>query len=427
MFFKIRFLNGQWLGREIILPEGIVTLGRDEACDIFLAGFVGNAITWEVKYLDDKSTIFLRGTNATNVDGVILDLALPLPTMTVIESEGIRFIVGYQHDDLSLIEKKMNTRAGVQHLKLTVITALYRFSIFSVLLVSCYLLLTFFSDKPVTRSENKKEPSFLSDAQDLSAPEKKLLNEMNVLKLNKVHAEWLTDSSVRLSGQCEKSFSIEKLHQFLIKKNIIYHDELVCQDQIINAVSMLLKQNGLSHFSVRSASKMGRIIIDGDISENKKWHIIETALDHVQGLISWQVINSSADMFNKWMQVLNEQGILNTVSVFKHENGVVITGLLTPIQEDKLNISIKNFHERFDNSLRITYQNIASDIKLQSLTASPVVSYQGNSDMAYLRLADGSRIDTGNIIAGEYKVVALDVNGIELLTSNELIHIPFYF
>ncbi|MGL4455522.1 MAG: hypothetical protein ACRCUL_06630, partial [Plesiomonas sp.] len=67
------------------------------------------------------------------------------------------------------------------------------------------------------------------------------------------------------------------------------------------------------------------------------------------------------------------------------------------------------------------------DIKLQSLTASPVVSYQGNSDMAYLRLADGSRIDTGNIIAGEYKVVALDVNGIELLTSNELIHIPFYF
>lgn len=427
MFFKVRFLDGQWFGREIILPEGTVTLGGNKECDIFLAGFLGSTLTLEVRYLDDQSAIFLCSANAASVGGVILDSALPLPTMTVIESEGIRFIVGYKHHDLSLVEKKRNKHAGVQRFKLAMTTVLYRFSLFSVLLMSCYLLLNFFTGKPVTVSEKKKTETFLRGTQNLTIPEKKLLDEMIMLRLDKVHAEWLSDGSVRLSGQCEKSLIIEKLHQFLIKKNIIYHDGLTCEDQIVNAVSMLLSQNGLSHFSVRATSKMGGVIIDGDISENKKWHVIETALDHVQGLISWQVINSSADMFSKWMQVLNEQGILNTVSIFKNKNGVVITGLLTSAQEDKLNISIQSFRERFDKSLPITYQNIASGIKLESLTASPVVSYQGNGDIAYLRLADGSRIDNGSVIAGKYKVVALDLNGIELLTSKKLIHIPFYF
>ncbi|MGL4600872.1 MAG: type III secretion system inner membrane ring subunit SctD [Plesiomonas sp.] len=430
MYFKIRFLDDRFFGREVILPSGFVTIGGD-GNDISLPNFHGDFIKLDVKYSNNCSGVFLDSNNIVVINDLVFDSKLPLPFMQVIECEGICFLLGDKESNLDVVLKK-NTTFNRNRLSFLIATFLYKFSFFGMLFIvffSCILILnsTVFVKSDVVKKHNTGVLHKNAKAFRVVNNKEKLLNDIKSLNLEGVYAEWLNDGSLRLNGQCRRTSDIDNLHILLARENVIYQDELVCDDQIIKSVSLLLSKNGVSHFSVRPMEKLGGVIIDGDISENEKWRAIEVSLKKIKGLNFWHVINSSVDFIAEWVCILTNQGLLNTVSVVRQDNNIVISGLLTHEQEKKLNIGVDFFYKKFGMSSPVIYQNIPLDSKLESITSSPAVSYQGNKDVSYLRLADGTRIEKGDVISDEYKIVALDEKGIEFLTKKQLIHIPLYF
>lgn len=97
--FKLRLLNGDLNGLELILPEGEFTLG-EQGCDVLLPLSDGNIVTLCV----NEYQVMIQVAEEVWINGAQHDLHTPLPLLQSIEIAGLVFVLGEQTDILSGIK-----------------------------------------------------------------------------------------------------------------------------------------------------------------------------------------------------------------------------------------------------------------------------------------------------------------------------------
>ncbi len=74
----------------------------------------------------------------------------------------------------------------------------------------------------------------------------------------------------------------------------------------------------------------------------------------------------------------------------------------------------------------VRYQNIPASDRTDQFLPAKVVSYGGNTQSAFVRLANGGRLQQGSVLANGYKWF-IGEQGLTLLKANNLVHIPMDF
>lgn len=94
--FKLRLLNGELSGRELMLPEGVFTLGGQQ-CDVLLPLPQGQILTLRIS--DEHITLQTSGD--VWIKGERHDLQKKLPLRQAIETAGLILVIGEAEDILS--------------------------------------------------------------------------------------------------------------------------------------------------------------------------------------------------------------------------------------------------------------------------------------------------------------------------------------
>lgn len=103
--FKLRILDGELNGRELILPEGVFTLG-EQGADVLLPLHQGKILTLIIS----ENQIMLQVSGVVWINGLRHDLQQPVPLRQVIETAGLALVLGEEKDVLSGI--RVTRRSG---------------------------------------------------------------------------------------------------------------------------------------------------------------------------------------------------------------------------------------------------------------------------------------------------------------------------
>lgn len=106
---------------------------------------------------------------------------------------------------------------------------------------------------------------------------------------------------------------------------------------------------------------------------------------------------------------------------------VTISGVLAPDQRRKLTEMLAILAQQQPELLAVRYQNIPISDQAAKLLPAAIVSYGGNRNSGFVQLANGLRLQQGSVLANGYKVIFIGEQGISLLKTNNLIHIPMSF
>ncbi|WET15185.1 type III secretion system inner membrane ring subunit SctD [Yersinia intermedia] len=400
--FKLRLLNGELNGRELMLPEGAFTLGGQQ-CDVLLPLPQGQILTLRIS--DEHITLQTSGD--VWVKGERHDLQQKLPLRQAIETAGLILVIGEAEDILSDIHYIPRARPRLL-LWLSVLAfillLLLSAVIFWFIQQSKALLAYLPPDIPTQLSEQLKQPA-----------------------LQGVKENWLSDGSVILSGHCRSSPAVIKLQNFLVLNRVIFRNQLVCDDHLLSSVKDVLHQYGYQDMEVDTGKYPGHITIHGAIEMGGQWLKVQETLATVAGLKGWAVINSHDGQIAQLVERLRELGLLGYLSMAQSNKEIIISGILSLRQQQQLMDMLTALTRQQPDFLAVKYQNIPASDQTAQLLPAAIVSYGGNKLSGFVQLANGLRLQQGAVLANGYKVIFIGEQGISLLKSNNLIHIPMNF
>ncbi|MDA5498199.1 type III secretion system inner membrane ring subunit SctD [Yersinia aleksiciae] len=400
--FKLRLLSGELKGRELTLPEGEFTLGEQD-CDVLLPLSQGKIVTLVIS----EHQIMMRVSGEVWVNGSQHDLQHALPLRQAIETSGLVLALGEENDSLS--DVKMTPRTGSQ--------VLLWLSMVTLMLLSLIFILIFWV---------MQQPKVLLAYLPPDLPTQ-LSEQLNKPALQGVKAGWLSDGSVMLSGHCTSSSAVINLQNFLALNHIVFRNQLVCDDHLITNVSDVLHQYGYQDTDIHAGKEPGVIIIHGAIEMGGQWSKAQEALASIAGLKSWKVVNTHDGQISQLIERLRELGLLGYLSMVQNNKEVTISGVLAPDQRRKLTEMLAILAQQQPELLAVRYQNIPISDQAAKLLPAAIVSYGGNRNSGFVQLANGLRLQQGSVLANGYKVIFIGEQGISLLKTNNLIHIPMSF
>lgn len=397
--FKLRLLNGELNGRELSLSEGEFTLG-EQGCDVLLSLPQGQILTLVI----GENQITLRVSGTVWVNGFRYDVQQSIPLRQVIEAAGLALVLGEEKDVLSDI--KIPPRSGT------------RLLLWLSMVTFALLLLLFMSIFWFTQQSNRLFSYLPPDIPtQLSA-------QLKQPALAGVKVNWTTDGGVTLSGHCASSSTVIELQNFLARNQIVFRNKLVCDDHLAASVSDALHQYGYQDIEVRAGKTSGNVILYGDIEMGKQWLNVQDALAAVAGLKGWSVVNSHNGQVPRLVEKLRVLGLLGYLSMTQNQKEIVISGLLSPEQQQQLRQMLAQQHS---DELPVRYQNIPAADQTAQLLPAAIVSYGGNSHAKFIQLANGVRLQQGFVLDNGYKVIDISEQGLSLFKANNLIQIPMNF
>ncbi|WP_145586084.1 type III secretion system inner membrane ring subunit SctD [Yersinia rochesterensis] len=399
--FKLRILDGELNGRELILPEGVFTLG-EQGADVLLPLHQGKILTLIIS----ENQIMLQVSGVVWINGLRHDLQQPVPLRQVIETAGLALVLGEEKDVLSGI--RVTRRSGSR--------LLLCLSVATFILLGLLFSFIFWFTQQSNRLFSYLPPSIPTQ----------LLEQLKRPTLEGVNAAWLADGSVVLSGHCASSPAVIQLQNFLISNHVVFRNQLVCDDRLIASVSEVLHQYGYQDIDVKAGKKTGYVAIQGAIEMGAKWLSVQEALAAIVGLKGWTVINPHDGQIPLLIDRFKELGLLSYLTMTQSNKEIVISGVLSLEQQQHLRLMLATLSQQPD-VFPVRYQNIpASDQPTQLLPAA-IVSYGGNSHSKFVQLANGVRLQQGAVLGNGYKVILIGEQSISLLKASNLVQIPMDF
>ncbi|CNI24627.1 type III secretion system inner membrane ring subunit SctD [Yersinia pekkanenii] len=400
--YKLRLLNGELNGRELTLPEGEFTLGEQQ-CDVLLPLPQGQILTLVIS----EHQIMMQVSGDVWVNGLRHDLQQTLPLRQSIETAGLALVIGEEDDVLS----------GINITPRTTSRLLLWLSIVTLILLSLLSMFIFwFAQQPTTLLAYL--PANIST---------QLSERLRQPALQGIKEGWLADGSVVLSGHCISSPAVVQLQNFLVLNHTAFRNHLVCDDHLITSVSDVLHQYGYQDIEVRTAKEPGKITLHGAIEMGGQWLKVQETLATIAGLKGWTVVNSHDGQILQLVERLKEQGLLGYLSMAQSNKEIIISGVLSADQQQELAKVLANLAQQQPDFLVVKYQNIPTSDQTAQLLPAAIVSYGGNSHSGFVQLVNGLRLQQGTVLENGYKVIFIGEQGISLLKSNRLIHIPMNF
>ncbi|WP_145512798.1 type III secretion system inner membrane ring subunit SctD [Yersinia kristensenii] len=401
MKFKLRILDGELNGRELMLPNGVFTLG-DQGADVLLPLPQGKILALIIS----ENQIMLQVPGAVWVNGLRHDLQQPVPLRQVIEAAGLALVLGEENDVLSGII--VGHRSGPRLLLwLSVATFILLGLLFSFIFWFTQQSNRLFSHLP------SSIPTQLSE-------------QLKISTLEGINATWLADGSVVLSGHCTSSSAVIQLQNFLVSNHVVFRNQLVCDDRLIASVSEVLHQYGYQDIDVKVGKITGNVAIHGAIEMGEKWLSVQKVLATIVGLKGWVVINSHDGQIPLLVERLKDLGLLSYLSMTQSNKEIVISGMLSPEQQQHLRLMLATLTQQPD-AFPVRYQNIPASDQATQLLPAAIVSYGGNSHSKFVQLANGVRLQQGTVLGNGYKVILIGEQSISLLKSSNLVQIPMNF
>ncbi|MBS0056519.1 type III secretion system inner membrane ring subunit SctD [Yersinia sp. Marseille-Q3913] len=400
--YKLRLLSGELKGRELRLPEGEFTLGEQD-CDVLLPLPQGEILTLVIS----EHQIMMQVAGEVWVNGLRHDLQQALPLKQAIETSGLILVLGEENDVLCGV--KITSRAGSR--------LLLWLSVVTLILLSLLFILIFWA---------MQQPKALQAYFPPDMPTR-LSEQLKKPVLQGVKGSWLSDGSLILSGYCTSSPAIINLQNFLVLNHIVFQNQLVCDDHLITSINDVLHQYGYQDIDVKIGGEPGNIILYGAIEMGGQWLEVQKALASVAGLKSWKVVNTHDGQISQLVERLREQGLLGYLSMMQSNKEVIISGVLSPDQQQQLMGMLATLAQQQPDYLTVSYQNIPISDQTEQLLPAGIVSYGGNHHSGFVQLANGLRLQQGTVLANGYKVIFIGEQGISLLKTNKLVHIPMSF
>ncbi|CNH92096.1 type-III secretion protein [Yersinia thracica] len=399
--FKLRILDGELNGRELVLPKGVFTLG-DQGADVLLPLPQGKILTLIIS----ENQIMLQVPGIVWINGLQHDLQQPVPLRQAIETEGLALVLGEEKDVLSgiIVPRRSGSRL------------LLCLSVATFILLGLLFSFIFWFTQQSNRLFSYLPPSIPAQ----------LSEQLKISTLEGINAVWLADGSVVLSGHCASSPAVIQLQNFLISNHVVFRNQLVCDDRLIASVSEVLHQYGYQDIDVKVGKKTGYVAIHGAIEMGAKWLSVQEALATVVGLKGWEVINPHDGQIPLLIDRFKELGLLSYLSMTQSNKEIVISGMLSPEQQQHLRLMLATLTQQPD-VFPVRYQNIPVSDQATQLLPAAIVSYGGNSHSKFVQLANGVRLQQGAVLGNGYKVILIGEQSISLLKSSNLVQIPMDF
>lgn len=411
--YKIRFLNPPLAGRELLLREGGFSVGSED-CDVWIALSEGEekSIVFEIGRqgisLSKKSKIWCNGVEQTVNTGEFL------PLQVALDIAGVQFALGELESGLDSLTPvtRQDTVIPSDGNKFIIKMAI-------VMVVASLVLLGgagyFIHDVQV---KNNTILPYLEVQKRVAQVEAQHV-------LTGVKFSWQKDGVVQISGQCKSEKLLQPILDFLKNNHVNYVLSVVCDDRLIQNVLDVLQLNGFDRVLAYMDKTPGKVIISGQIEEDKRWQQVVDLLNDMQGLRSWSVKSVNDKELDGLISELRKSKLLPMLSIQRVDDRIVVSGRLNAQDRASLYSLIRNHMRAFPGTQEIVYQNISSSSSALGILPAPVASVGGNSDFPYVILEDGSRLQKGAVLPGGYQIVNIDgINGIELSKRGELLHLP---
>lgn len=392
--WKIRLLGGVLQGREVWLADGHLSVGERD-CDLCVPLCGGDRLELTATA---AGLMIHAGSAPVRVNGRRHNPDKPLPEEGIVQALGLTMAYGKHNADLSRYQ--LPGRRPVLLWGLALACLLFMGAIAIVLLNS--------QDLP-------PPPSITSQVA-------KLLRQTG---LTQVATTWDKDGTLQLSGYCEKSESLQSIREKLSAWGVLYHDNVVCSDQLIRQVRDVLTQAGYDNAEVTSSAP-GDISINADITMGKRWADIQQQLASIPGLKHLHIDNLHETQSNTLIAALLRQGLAGNLSVTSVGQGFVISGVLNLQQQQSLAHLLAELREQFPGIV-LSYQNVSPSGEGAQHFPSPIAAIVHGRQGLYLLLEDGERLRTGSQLPDGGEIIALTDKAVTLRFADSLINYPFNF
>ncbi|WP_133407983.1 type III secretion system inner membrane ring subunit SctD [Parashewanella tropica] len=395
--FKILWLNGPLSGRQLVIPEGTFTVGEDG--DVL-------AVLDKVKLIEfnvGEEKVELITQAPVWIDGIKPDEAITeIPLGSVIEIEGIAFILGLGTEDIQKqdIPKRKLTKKRASNL------LLIGLSTFSAILILVLLI------DPVEAPQHEVTPQEW-------VSQRLTLNELDGIK-----AIWSDNGVVTFNGFCDDSRKLAQFIEEVKNHGILFVEHAECTDQLVTDVRQVLGQSGFKNVTVTQDPTPGSVTITGAIQAGEEWDKAVKMLKSISGLMSWHVVNQSGVQLQTLIDELRKQNLLANLMLTQLDEAIVITGEVDRKVEEQVMKAARSLKPIQQSGTKLVFQNIPVRNEVNRILTSAIVSFGGSRDDPFIELENGVRLSQGSEIASGYVIKFIDINGIDLSKSGQVIHIP---
>lgn len=232
------------------------------------------------------------------------------------------------------------------------------------------------------------------------------------------------DGLLELAGRCRSAGDRGKLTARLREHGVIFRDVTLCQDDLVRNVKALLLLHGFDEVRVTPDEAIGEVKIAGRILADARWQKAVAAMATLRGLDAWTVEDDTGESVKALIGMLRKTDLIGKLSVAREKGMILLTGVLDEGGKRALGSVLSAFSTQFPSAPRTVVQNIPTARIQADIFPAPVVSFGGRDELAFLDLANGTRVKNGSRLPTGYVIVGIDRNGIDLEREGELMHIP---
>lgn len=387
--FKLKLLSGPLAGRELLLPIGPFSMGAADS-DLALPLEGGATATLEVS----EAGVALLSATPCWIGGRRQPPGA-LPLHQVVDLAGIGLILGPVDATLGHPAMPPRTRghraiAGVLAVALALAGALV------------WTLLP----KPTPAPPTVRD--WLPQA---------MQSEPNL------HARWLDNQVLELSGRCRDSRQLQALTTRLRAAGVRLRTETVCRDELEQSVRALMAGFGYPEVSV-ALNDAGHAEIDAALEQDGP--ALAAALDRVPGLTSWRLTDRGADELAALVPRLQSAGLLAGLSATRSERGWLLSGELDEARQAHLLEWLRRANAEAGRTMPLRFVGAARTVARTDYLPAPIVGVGGNAQTPFVRLANGMRLLIGSPVARGLQVVAISAQGVSLAGNRALVFIPLH-
>jgi type III secretion protein D len=395
--FKVKLLNGPLRGREVRLPDGEWKIGgrnSDFAVDLEDGAQAVFEIGDEGVMLSGSAPYWIKGKRGRYPAG-------PLPLDVPIEIAGLGIVLG--EIDSTLGDVKLPTRRSTRRRMMVVCAGAGSLIVLSALIASAIVILP-----PNFRMPPADSDKLVGGIQAELGPEGvKVSHQGNV---------------VILSGACGDRDKVELARRDLVRQGLSVVNQVICEDDLIQTVTGILQLYGLTGVKVTGGAVSGDVVFSGRVSSDPKWSTVANVLAATPGLVNWRVSDPAVDATHVLADQLRTAGIIDDLTVLRTGEVILVTGELDSGARQKLVVVLKDFRRAHPAGPRVVYQDIAPYLPLDRIFPSPLVTIGGNQERAFALLANGDRLQVGDVLPSGFQVTRIHQFGVDVVRAGEFVH-----
>ncbi|ELJ4222148.1 type III secretion system inner membrane ring subunit SctD, partial [Salmonella enterica] len=311
--YKIKFLNSSLVGRELLLREGIFSIGTGD-CDVWLS--LSESEEKQIEFDISSQGISLTKTTKiwrNGIEGIALAGEL-LPLQATLDIAGIQFALGEMDsclDSLIAVTRKNSTISSNHN----------RFIIILIIVMVIASLVLMCGTGYLIHNARARENSVLPDVE----VQKKLVELENQHVLPGVKFVWEKNDVVNISGQCKSEKLLQPVLDFLKNNDTNYILDVICDDRLIQNVMDALQINGFDRVFAYMDKAPGKVIISGQIEEDQRWQRVVKLLNDMQGLRSWSVKSVNDKELDELISDLRKLKLLPMLSIQRVDDRIIVS------------------------------------------------------------------------------------------------------